>query len=341
VHIDDPEFYDRFYSSREALQKPQHLKWRFFSPNALFSTPEHHLHRLRRSSQESFFAKGRIHRLAPQIQILADRMCRRLKSDFSCQLKPVCLNDMFTSFVGDVTTQYSFDCDFRYLDDPNFLSPFTKEIKSFLVMVHPCTQFPLLARLLYTLPDSLVHLVLPATQGLQEFQDAMNTTIRQAKKEVLAETCDPNKTVMHGILSSKLPLSEKRDEVLIDQATGLVAAGIVSTRWTLTLACYHIISDQRIWTTLRRELEEANPDSSQPLTLLELEQMPYLTACVEEGTFFLFQPIEHVAKKQPSHSSSMWTNHTLSSHFAPSHDVRKLYHTPRYFNIDGHMAHAS
>jgi cytochrome P450 len=286
VHIDDPEFYDKFYASREALQKPQYLKWRFFSPNALFSTPEHHLHRMRRNSQDPFFAKGRINKLAPEIQTLADRMCRRLEEDFAHKDRPVCLKDMFTSFVGDVTTQYSFNRDFKYLEDPNFLSPFTREIRSFLDMVHPCTQFPWLARLLYILPDSLVGFIQPATQGLKDFQEAMNVIIHQAKEDVRREKHDLNQTIMHGILSSSLPPSEKCDEVLIDQAAGLVAAGIVSTRWTLTLACYHIVSDRRVWEQLRKELEQANPDPDQPLSLLRLEQLPYLTACVEEGNYF-------------------------------------------------------
>lgn len=90
---------------------------------------------------------------------------------------------------------------------------------------------------------------------------------------------------MHGILSSTLPASEKCDEVLTDQAAGLVAAGIVSTRWTLTLACYHITSNQEVWTKLRKELEHAIPDPEKPLSLLQLEHLPYLNACVEEGLY--------------------------------------------------------
>jgi hypothetical protein len=124
VHIDDPGFYDTLYAGRDALSKPRYLKWRFFSPDALFSTPEHHLHRMRRTSQDPFFAKGRIQKLAPQIQIFADRMCQRLVEDFAGKNRPVCLDDMFTSFVGDVTIKYSFNRDLRYLEDPDFRSPF-------------------------------------------------------------------------------------------------------------------------------------------------------------------------------------------------------------------------
>ncbi|KAF2437481.1 cytochrome P450 [Karstenula rhodostoma CBS 690.94] len=159
---------------------------------------------MRRSSQDPLFAKSRINKLAPEIQALADRMCRRLQDDFAGKDKPISLKDMFTSFVGDVTTFYSFNRDFQYLKDPNFQSPFTREIRRFLAWF-----------------------IRPAAKGLRELQEAMDVIIRQAKRDVLEAKFDPTKTAMHGILSSTLPSSEKRDEVLIDQAAGLVAAGIL------------------------------------------------------------------------------------------------------------------
>ncbi|KAF2476092.1 cytochrome P450 [Lindgomyces ingoldianus] len=222
-----------------------------FHIQALHKIYEHHLHRMRRTSQAHFVAKGRIQKLAPQIQTLADRMCRRLVEDFSGQDKPVILNNVFTSFVGDVTTQYSFNRDFKYLEDPNFLSPFTREIRSFLAMVYPCTQFPWLGRLLYTLPDSLVSSVQPATQGLQEFRASMSTLIHQAKEDVREGNCETDKTVMHGILDSNLPPLEKSNKVLIDQAAGLVAAGILPyltacVEEAIRLACGQITRYPRI-----------------------------------------------------------------------------------------------
>jgi cytochrome P450 len=134
------------------------------------------------------------------------------------------------------------------------------------------------------LPEYLVAFFMPATEGLQEFQDAMKTIIRHAKQDVAGAHHEPSITVMHGILTSELPPSEKSERVLVDQAAGLVAAGIVSTRWTLTLACYHLVSQKDIWETLRRELEQANPSPDESIALSQLEQLPYLTACVEEGS---------------------------------------------------------
>ncbi len=54
VHIDDPNFFSVVYTSKEGYDKPEHLKWRFGSPNALFSTPEHRIHKMRRAAQESY-----------------------------------------------------------------------------------------------------------------------------------------------------------------------------------------------------------------------------------------------------------------------------------------------
>jgi hypothetical protein len=69
VHIDDPDFFSVLYTNKKGHDKPDYLKWRFGSPSALFSTPEHHMHKMRRSVQDPFFAKARIINFAPVIQV--------------------------------------------------------------------------------------------------------------------------------------------------------------------------------------------------------------------------------------------------------------------------------
>ena len=63
VHIDDPDFYPTIYTSREGLDRPEYLTWRFGSPYALLSTADHHLHKMRRAAQDPFFAKNKITKL--------------------------------------------------------------------------------------------------------------------------------------------------------------------------------------------------------------------------------------------------------------------------------------
>jgi cytochrome P450 len=284
VHIDDPQFYDNIYTSREGYNKPDFLKWRFLSPHALFSTSDHTLHRLRRSSQDPFFAKGRIHRLAPRIQALADTMSWRIRNDYSGKRKPLILNNLFISYIADVTTQYSFNRDFKYLEDPNFQSTFIRAITGFKELAPACAQFPWLGWLLDKLPDPLVRCLKPSMRSVQDLQKVLRVLCAEAQEDInqgKAATLDS--TAIHGILRSNLPGMELGVGRLKDQAAGLISAAVASAHWTLSIACYHIISDKHIWKRLRTELEDAIPEASHPASLTELESLPYLNACIYEG----------------------------------------------------------
>jgi cytochrome P450 len=215
-------------------------------------------------------------------------MCARLRDDFSGEPRVLNLNNLFTSYIADVTTQYSFDRDFKYLADANFESPFIKAIRGFKDIAQPCTQFPWLGQILSYIPERIVRLLQPAMGSVQHFQEDMRQLVREARGDVKEKKCGfADKTIMHGILTSSIPEVELGVERLKDQATGLIGAGIASAQWTLSIACYHIINDAVILTKLRKELVEAMPDPDVALSLVQLEKLPYLSACVEEGNLHL------------------------------------------------------
>ena len=90
-------------------------------------------------------------------------------------------------------------------------------------------------------------------------------------------------TVFNELMDSTLPPEELSLSRLQDEAVSLIGAGIESTRWTLTLACYHILNNPSILKRLEQELRVLIPDPAKPASLTQLEQSPYLSACVEEG----------------------------------------------------------
>lgn len=60
-------------------------------------------------------------------------------------------------------------------------------------------------------------------------------------------------------------------------------AGILTTAWSLSVTTYHLVSHSFLLTKLKAELETAIPNPWIIGTLSKLEQLPYLTACVQEG----------------------------------------------------------
>lgn len=92
-------------------------------------------------------------------------------------------------------------------------------------------------------------------------------------------------TIFHEILSSTtLPASDKAQQRLADEATILVAAGVETTAFALSVGIFHIVHTPAIYRRLKKELHDAFPsgDTVMP-SLLELEKLPYLKACIQES----------------------------------------------------------
>lgn len=71
----------------------------------------------------------------------------------------------------------------------------------------------------------------------------------------------------------------------MDEASGVVGAGIETTKWAFVQTFFHIIDNPSVLQHLRVELLKAIPDPAAPPSVTELEQMPYLMACIEEGEY--------------------------------------------------------
>lgn len=62
----------------------------------------------------------------------------------------------------------------------------------------------------------------------------------------------------------------------------LTIAGSDTTAATLLAIIYHVLSDESIFTRLRKELETAMPDPGEPPVPSELDRLPFLNALIEE-----------------------------------------------------------
>jgi cytochrome P450 len=88
-----------------------------------------------------------------------------------------------------------------------------------------------------------------------------------------------NTTMVHAIVSSDLPSSEKTFERIFQEVATVTGAAFETTANVLRLIIYHIYADQRIYNRLKEELATVASDCS----LKQLEQLPYLTAVHTEG----------------------------------------------------------
>lgn len=99
------------------------------------------------------------------------------------------------------------------------------------------------------------------------------------------------------ILQSKLPPEELSQDRLENEAVGVIGAGFETVRWALTVAFYHILANPMIYQRLRQELTGAMPNPDQILSWPELQALPYLSACIEEGRFLFFSRDSTILRK--------------------------------------------
>ena len=97
----------------------------------------------------------------------------------------------------------------------------------------------------------------------------------------IAKSAHP--TVFQELISGTLPTSEKETLRLQDEAQLVVAAGVTTTGWALSVAAFHLLSNPPVLARLQEELSSAIPDPSAPLSWTDLEKLPYLTGCVREA----------------------------------------------------------
>jgi len=90
-------------------------------------------------------------------------------------------------------------------------------------------------------------------------------------------------TVFESILGSKLPSSELTEERLQHEAVSIIGAAFDTTKQTLAKICFYIVNTPGVYDILHAELVKAIPDPSQMPSWQDLQQLQYLTACIEEG----------------------------------------------------------
>ena len=86
------------------------------------------------------------------------------------------------------------------------------------------------------------------------------------------------------VLDSDLPPSEKTAVRLQHDAIAVTSGAVETTAGTLTVGFYHILTQPSIHEQIREELMTAIPDASGIPSWSTLQGLPYLSACIEEGT---------------------------------------------------------
>lgn len=285
LHIDDPEYYYTLYERAGRRDRYSYFSGRFGYASDTFSTYQHDLHRLRRKPISPMFSAKRISAFQPVIRTKVDKLCAKIQG-YKADGRVLNLRDAWMALTTDVITEYAFAKSYDQLEVADFKDTMHEALVTIYTTGHFALHFPIVFPILDMLPDWFVMKVQPVLQPvvglrydlagrIREIRDGIN----QGHKEVA------HPTIFHELINSEdLPESEKTDARLGDEAQLIVAAGLITTSWALTLASYHIIANPLIAAKLRRELEPSGMSGDlSKFDWHKLEDLPYLQGCVREA----------------------------------------------------------
>jgi cytochrome P450 len=92
-------------------------------------------------------------------------------------------------------------------------------------------------------------------------------------------------TIFKELLDSDLPSEEKSIDRLEKEGVTIVSAGQATVKDALTIAMFHLLKSPSKLKKLRDAIHTVFPETSEAPSLTDLENLPYLTATVQEGTF--------------------------------------------------------
>ncbi|KAI1481122.1 cytochrome P450 [Daldinia eschscholtzii] len=284
LHVDDPAYFDVVYATNKQFDKVEMFARSIGAPLAAFGTIDAGKHRQRRGAMAAFYSRARSRDHGHRVQAVVDRISRRFSTEYAGTGKVVNLSYVWGSLSSDVIMEVAFARPKLFTDAPDFKSSLAIGLSDLLYTSHTFMHFSTIQYLVSALPGWLVKTVVPPIKSVVEAQEEIGSQVADMVGGRNTEAKEsPLPTLYRDILTSRLPPEELTYPRLRDEAISTIAAGIDTTKWTLSVACYHILANPEVERRLRAELNERIPDPNQIPDWFELETFTFLNAIVNES----------------------------------------------------------
>lgn len=286
IHIQDSDFYDTLYTKAGRVDKYDWMANRFNSDQSVFAAPSANVHMIRRKALNPFFSRQRIMDFEDVIREKIAILVKHIDNYYKTA-RPFALSSGFMALAGDVIMQYCFSLNYDHLNSKDFETTFHEPFMAVSISGHLSLQFPVVPKILFSLPESWLQKTEPLFALIFQLQSDMRKQIMAlldgSEASSNTEKSKSPSVFREVINDPELPPSEKTLRRLQDEAQLVVAAGITTVGWALSVGAFHIINEPEIYARLREELDNAIPDPDQELHWADLEKLPYLTGCIKEA----------------------------------------------------------
>ncbi|OGM45010.1 hypothetical protein ABOM_005772 [Aspergillus bombycis] len=304
VHINDVGYLDTIYApSMTRLDKYDYQLRTLRVPGGIGTTADYHLHKIRREALTPFFSKRNVLSLEDVITAKVNQLCDLIAKHVATGTA-INLSDAFYGFSNDVVANFLFAHQTDVLADEQEAARLRHNSHELLKGINMNKHFPWIPDILEALPQRLTRPIMPP--GLIDMLELFDrvraelTTIITAKASGTSSEKKPlnpggKESVYESVLDNpNLPASEKALLRLEQEGALLTLAGTESPAQTLNIIFYHLLASPSLLATLRKELDTLPT----PSTWTQLEQLPYLSAIIEEGNRLSFGVTARAARIQ-------------------------------------------
>ncbi|KAK2601850.1 hypothetical protein QQS21_004633 [Conoideocrella luteorostrata] len=288
LHINDPVFFEKLYGQDAQFNKYAWTYDAFSSQNSTICTIEHEVHRRRRAPLNPFFSRASVARRQEIIYRATAKLCQRI-SEFSGSNKTINLSHAISALTRDIGAEFILSKSYNNLNAHDFNAGMTGVLQSSGAIWRVTKHVRWLGPSMKLLPLSFIEKI--SDNGTKAFMGFLKDILKTTTETVNAasnstESAAP-KSLIHNILDSNLPPTEKRISRINDELGTITGAAFETSANTLRLILYYIYTDIQILKKLRSEISTLKESSGianlGDINVSVLEQLPYLTAVLMEG----------------------------------------------------------
>ncbi|KAI5927642.1 cytochrome P450 [Camillea tinctor] len=284
LHVSDPAFFDTLYRMDGHWDK---YAWTYDAFGAKSSTvfgSGHDAHQAHRRAIASFFSKQNVAARQDLIRRNVDKLCQHISKLAGTSFN---LGAATSAFTRDVANEFILGKAYNELDLEDFgigLSISSQGAGAFWRTTKHIRWFGPAIR---AIPVEWA--MKAADEGTKSFLRYLQQSEQDTRDAFAAATSSSpinhkvRNTMIHEIVHSNLPPTEKTFERTFEEIATVTAAAFETTANALRLILYHVFTNDEILQRLRKEISEAAADSSEYIPLKTLEQLPYLTSTLMEG----------------------------------------------------------
>ncbi|PNP85900.1 hypothetical protein FNYG_00956 [Fusarium nygamai] len=326
VHIDDPNFYHKVYSTgTKFLKEPAMFRYAG-ELDALPFIMDPTAHKVRRGIVDPMFSPRAIKDFSPLALQIIKGALKKIGDSYETG-KPVSLKRLESNFAMDIIMKLCFGKDMNCTQGKEGTEAL---VDSMVALTHSFSlikHFPTLGKIMQSFPTHVLTYIIP---GFVEFRNPCAqwaNEVRERHQNGVYTDETGRQTVFDAILDAEPDRSTKG---LVDEAFSLVIGSTETTVTTITYDVWCILKNPEVEKKMLEELRTVETNSDGLMEHPNLINLPYLTAVIHE-TLRISSPAPGILTRLVPSGGTKYGSHLLPADTSVSTAQRLIHYDPILF----------